>query len=246
MEDEMRHHNDAHEVINAWGTFMSMMGEEEFNKMLAPYMVLDEKYQKNAHEAFHSFHKGMRQGDTFDCFVRTKNVPDVNAKSKGRTKSVIDEHINGQIESLIWTMVHLDKSDAFQKTFKFYWGLHQQDTPVAEFVFEKKSSNDWDDGYNGLAGVRVVGKEEFLTKKQFDEMYPGLDDISFMIEHGVKQYLWNSGKEVKPKDAGNWTSLKHPIGENGKDVEYIIAWESRTETPFKFIQTILIPEPQKA
>ena len=248
MEDEMRHHSDAHDIVDVWSTFMSMMGEEQFNNMLAPFFKKEPGHWENSGKAFFAFHKSLRQADTFNCFVRTKEVPipDQEGKPKNRIKTVIDESINGQIESLLWTMMHLDKNMAFQETFKFYWDLHQQDVPVVEFVFEKKTENDWDNRFNGLQGVRVEGKKEFLTKKQFDKLFPDLEQISFLIEHGMKKYRWTTGVETKPEDAINYAALESPMHENGREMGEIISWESRNNKPFKFKQTIVLPQPQEA
>jgi len=237
IEDEMNHHSDAHahDIIGVWGTFMKMMGEANFNKMLSCYMKPEPGHWENSEDAFQGFHKGLRQGDIFSCFVRTKEVPvpDVEGKKKGRTRAVIDEHIDGHIESLIWTMIHLDQNDSFQKTFRLYWDLHQQEVPIVDFVFERKSDKDWDDNFNGLVGVRIEGQEEFLSKKQFDELFPKLDTISLKIEHGIKKYKWNTGQEVKPKDATNYAAFDYPLYEGSRDIGDIISWESTTNTPFK-------------
>lgn len=245
MEDEMRHHTNVDDIIHVWSTFMSMMGEVNFNKMLSYYMKPEPGFWENAGAAFHGFHKGLRQGDTFNCFVRTKEVPipDVEGKRKDRTKTVVDEHINGQIESLIWTMIHLDKNDAFQKTFMFYWDLHQQEVPMVEFIYEKRSINDWDDKLNGLKSVLIDGEE--FDKKKFEKIFPefGLESI---IEQCLKNYRWNTGQEKKPKSALNWSSLEDPFHSNSRSIEDIISWESRTGKPFKFKETIVLPQSQEA
>lgn len=241
------------EMASMWLQLINMVGEEQFNSLVTPYIECQYEQYDNAEIACSAMAKALRQGDHFEGFVRQKQVevPHPNQeKFPGKTVRSwkTEESINGRVDMLFRNMNNLDNTQVFFKVFEFYFNMHQAnpEAPTLEFVFETNGKDrEWSRDMHGLLGVRALGEEEFWSEEKIRTELHSLDYLPNLIIQGMKHYRQTVGLEEKPKDGPRYACLEQPMYEGGREVEAIVKNETLTGKPFKWTNTIVEPQPKE-